>query len=341
MTTTPLANLPGRPCPIAAALELVGERWALLVVREIALGATRFSDIVAGTGAPRDRIAARLKALERAGVVVRSPYHDGPRRYEYRLTESGDALIPVLDALLAWGKHHAVSPDDPDRQRTYRPMSELEKRNRDQDDRRAGRNEHPRGLGAAAVADRHVARTRAEHRQGPRDGRSRLLTRDGRRRAAPAADRGVDGFEIVSADPGRVVFTCQPDESAYNPIGAVHGGSGLHAARLGAGSAMHSTCRGQGLHLGRVMTVLAVAMKEEQTGTGTGTAATEAVGRITVGATAATTTPPKQFRYRCQADHGSRRTQGLPLTPARGIHRPVATGLSTATATSTLLVFDL
>ena len=64
MTAPPLAELPGRPCPIAAALELVGERWALLVVREIALGATRFGDIIAGTGAPRDRIAARLKALE-------------------------------------------------------------------------------------------------------------------------------------------------------------------------------------------------------------------------------------------------------------------------------------
>jgi len=53
MSTVVLGELPGRPCPIAAALELVGERWALLVVREIALGATHFSDIVTGTGAPR------------------------------------------------------------------------------------------------------------------------------------------------------------------------------------------------------------------------------------------------------------------------------------------------
>ena len=125
MTTTPLSTLPGRPCPIAAALEVVGERWALLVVREIALGATRFGDIVEGTGAPRDRIAARLKALEAAGVVSRTPYRDGPTRYEYRLTAPGDELMPVLDALLEWGKHHAVAADDPDRQRRYRPMSEL------------------------------------------------------------------------------------------------------------------------------------------------------------------------------------------------------------------------
>src|ERR1044072_8873696 len=78
MNAVPLAELPGRPCPIAAALELVGERWALLVVREIALGATHFTDIVRGTGAPRDRIAARLKALESAGVVARSQYQTAP-----------------------------------------------------------------------------------------------------------------------------------------------------------------------------------------------------------------------------------------------------------------------
>jgi DNA-binding HxlR family transcriptional regulator len=125
MSTVVLGELSGRPCPIAAALELVGERWALLVVREIALGATHFGDIVTGTGAPRDRIAARLKALEAAGVVARSPYQSSPTRYAYRLTESGEALIPVLDALLAWGKVHAVAPDDPDRQQKYRPFSEL------------------------------------------------------------------------------------------------------------------------------------------------------------------------------------------------------------------------
>jgi DNA-binding HxlR family transcriptional regulator len=125
MSTVVLGELPGRPCPIAAALELVGERWALLVVREIALGATHFSDIVAGTGAPRDRIAAGLKALESAGVVERAPYQSAPTRYEYRLTRSGEELIPVLDALLAWGKVHAVSPEDPDRQQRYRPFSQL------------------------------------------------------------------------------------------------------------------------------------------------------------------------------------------------------------------------
>jgi DNA-binding HxlR family transcriptional regulator len=114
-----LASLPGRPCPIAAALEVVGERWALLVVREIALGANRFDAIVRGTGAPRDRIAARLKTLEEAGVIVRAPYQSAPPRDEYRLTDCGRALVPVLDALLTWGMEYAVAPDDPNRQREY------------------------------------------------------------------------------------------------------------------------------------------------------------------------------------------------------------------------------
>lgn len=115
MPSTMRAELSGRPCPIAAALELVGQRWALLIVRELMLGATRFEDIVAGTGAPRDRVAARLKALERAGVIQRIRYQSAPPRFDYRLTGSGDALRPVLRALLAWGRDHAVCPSDPRR----------------------------------------------------------------------------------------------------------------------------------------------------------------------------------------------------------------------------------
>ena len=112
-----LADLPGRPCPIAGALELVGERWALLIVRELALGNSRFENIVRGTGAPRDRVTARLKALDEAGVIHRIPYRAAPPRFDYQLTDAGRALLPVLDALLAWGLDHAVGSDDPDRNR--------------------------------------------------------------------------------------------------------------------------------------------------------------------------------------------------------------------------------
>ena len=119
MPAVMLADLPGRPCPIAAALELVGERWALLIVRELMLGNRRFEDIVRGTGAPRDRVAARLKALDEAGVIQRVRYRAAPPRFEYQLTDSGRALLPVLDALLAWGLDHATRPGDPDRDRYH------------------------------------------------------------------------------------------------------------------------------------------------------------------------------------------------------------------------------
>ncbi|MGD9958942.1 winged helix-turn-helix transcriptional regulator [Nocardioides sp.] len=115
-----LAELPGRPCPIAASLEVVGDRWSLLIVREISLGSTRFTDIVAGTGAPRDRVAARLRSLLEEGVVRRVAYQDSPTRYDYHLTEAGLALLPVLSSLLTWGKQYAVAADDPDRDRHRR-----------------------------------------------------------------------------------------------------------------------------------------------------------------------------------------------------------------------------
>ncbi len=125
MPAVTLADLPGRPCPIAAALELVGERWALLIVRELMLDKSRFEDIVRGTGAPRDRVAARLKALDEAGVIQRVRYHSAPPRFDYQLTDSGRALLPVLDALLAWGLDHATRPGDPDRDSYHWAKSRL------------------------------------------------------------------------------------------------------------------------------------------------------------------------------------------------------------------------
>ena len=102
---------------------MVGERWALLVIREIVMGSRRFTDIVRGTGAPRDRIAARLKTLEAAGVIGRTAYQDRPERFDYHLTESGQDLLSVLDALLVWGDKHVVAPDDPRRLKRYRRLT--------------------------------------------------------------------------------------------------------------------------------------------------------------------------------------------------------------------------
>jgi DNA-binding HxlR family transcriptional regulator len=103
MQPYPLQELPGRPCPIAASLELVGERWSLLVVREVSLGNHRFSEIAQGTGAPRDRLSARLTALVAAGVLEKRQYSTAPPRSGYHLTAAGRDLLPVLQALLQWG----------------------------------------------------------------------------------------------------------------------------------------------------------------------------------------------------------------------------------------------
>ncbi|MDX2706556.1 helix-turn-helix domain-containing protein [Streptomyces sp. PA03-6a] len=103
--------LPGRPCSAAAALYVVGEKWALLAVREILYGNRRFDVIARNTGAPRDRLTARLRALEEAGIVERRAYSERPPRYEYHLTEAGRDLAPVIRSLVAWGDKWAV--DEP------------------------------------------------------------------------------------------------------------------------------------------------------------------------------------------------------------------------------------
>ena len=106
-----LDDLPGRPCSIAASLEVVGDRWALLAVREVSFGRRRFSEILEGTGAPGDRLGPRLKALVAAGVLERRQYQEAPARFDYHLTEAGRDLVPVLRALMAWGDRWVV--DEP------------------------------------------------------------------------------------------------------------------------------------------------------------------------------------------------------------------------------------
>ncbi|WP_035797754.1 winged helix-turn-helix transcriptional regulator [Kitasatospora mediocidica] len=111
MTADSSSRPPGRPCSIAAALQVMGEKWALLAVRELFYGNHRFDRIARNTGAPRDRLTARLRALEEAGVLERRLYQERPARYEYHLTEAGRELAPVIQALLVWGDRWAV--DEP------------------------------------------------------------------------------------------------------------------------------------------------------------------------------------------------------------------------------------
>src|SRR5579863_7982309 len=91
-----------RPCSIARALDVVGEKWALLAMREVFLGNRRFDEMVRRTGAPRDTLAARLRTLVGAGVLERRPYSDRPARFEYRLTDAGRDLYPVIVTLMHW-----------------------------------------------------------------------------------------------------------------------------------------------------------------------------------------------------------------------------------------------
>ena len=93
---------------MAAALNVVGDRWSLLVVRELIFGNHRFDVLARTTGAPRDRLAARLASLVEAGVVEKRQYSERPPRFEYHLTEAGWDLVPVVRALRSWGDRWAV-----------------------------------------------------------------------------------------------------------------------------------------------------------------------------------------------------------------------------------------
>ncbi|MFJ6983928.1 MULTISPECIES: winged helix-turn-helix transcriptional regulator [unclassified Streptomyces] len=95
-----------RPCSIADALALVGEKYALLVLREVCLGNGRFDQLVRNTGAPRDVLAARLRRLLDAGILTKRAYSERPQRFEYRPTRAGLELEPVLMSLMAWGDRH-------------------------------------------------------------------------------------------------------------------------------------------------------------------------------------------------------------------------------------------
>jgi DNA-binding HxlR family transcriptional regulator len=100
-------------CSIARSMELLGERWTILVLREAFNRVRRFDDIQQNTGAPRQVLSARLTHLVEHGILRRVPYQEpGQRqRYEYRLTQKGLDLYPVLLGLLEWGDKYLA--DDP------------------------------------------------------------------------------------------------------------------------------------------------------------------------------------------------------------------------------------
>jgi DNA-binding HxlR family transcriptional regulator len=97
-------------CAIARTLDVVGEWWTLLIVRDALLGARRFDEFKA-SGIADNILAARLKRLTAEGILERRLYQSHPARYEYLLTEKGRALLPVVAALRAWGREWTLGPD--------------------------------------------------------------------------------------------------------------------------------------------------------------------------------------------------------------------------------------
>jgi DNA-binding HxlR family transcriptional regulator len=106
-------DYPDQTCSIAKALEVVGERWTLLIVRDVMNGNRRFGELQRGLGVARNVLAARLQRLVEEDILERRPYQSSPERYEYFLTEKGLDLWPALVALLAWGDRHSPGPDGP------------------------------------------------------------------------------------------------------------------------------------------------------------------------------------------------------------------------------------
>lgn len=100
-------------CSLARTLEVIGDWWSPLVLRDLYLGLRRFDDLVADLGISRNLLTTRLSDLIAGGVVERVPYQERPQRFEYVLTDAGRDLIPVLMAMTAWGDRWATPDGGP------------------------------------------------------------------------------------------------------------------------------------------------------------------------------------------------------------------------------------
>lgn len=95
------------PCPIANTLDIVGDKWTLLIIRDMRHGRRTYSELAdSPEGIPTNILADRLKRLEDAGLIARAAYQERPVRYAYTLSAKGKDLNDVLDAYVRWGKKH-------------------------------------------------------------------------------------------------------------------------------------------------------------------------------------------------------------------------------------------
>ena len=109
-------DYPTQYCSVASTLEIIGERWTILILRDVFLGIRRFEDLQRDLGVARNILQARLERLVENGILIKRPYQERPLRHEYRLTEKGADLWPVLVSLLQWGdklRHRGRAAADP------------------------------------------------------------------------------------------------------------------------------------------------------------------------------------------------------------------------------------
>jgi DNA-binding HxlR family transcriptional regulator len=107
------AQFSAENCSIGRTLEIIGERWTILVLRESFFGVRRFDEFQRNLGIARNILAARLQTLVGAGLLERRRYQERPERFEYRLTEKGRDMYPAMIAIKAWGDKYAADPEGP------------------------------------------------------------------------------------------------------------------------------------------------------------------------------------------------------------------------------------
>ena len=100
-------------CSVGRAMEILGERWTMLIMREAFYGVRRFSDMQRNLGIARNILSTRLQTLVRSGILERRRYQDEPERYEYRLTRAGRDLYPAVIAIMKWGDEHLAGDQGP------------------------------------------------------------------------------------------------------------------------------------------------------------------------------------------------------------------------------------